>query len=189
MSLTRTLALALLSLTAISTAHATDPQGFSALVNDQDGLPLMFQSTAALKKGDVINVQSFNAEPVTVLQIAMCDHDCPRMHLVKTMSLTPSAYPYAVSMSDSFVVPENGHVSFWVQQVGDPLGIPITTRSQGFGRLSARTSPFLLSFTPPRLYPDTPPMPAQSASINDNTLLARFYHRIFVSVRLADTSG
>jgi hypothetical protein len=189
MSASRTLALAFASLAATSVACAADGNGFSVLVNDHNGQPLMFQSTAALNKGDVINVQSFNAQPVMVLQIAMCDRDCPRMHLVGTMSLTPYAYPLAVSMSNRFVVPEHGHVSFWVQQVGDPLDIPITTRSQGFARLSAHTSPLLLSFAPPRLYPDTPPMPAQSANLDDGTLLARFYHRIFVSVSLADAGG
>jgi hypothetical protein len=186
MSLSRTLAFALIGFAATSPAYAGDASAFSVLVNDHDGQPLMYQSTTALKKGDVIEVQSFNAQPVMVLQIAMCDRDCPRMHLVRTMSLTPYAYPFAVSMSNRFVVPENGHVSFWVQQVGDPLAIPITTRSQGFARLSAHTSPFLLSFTPPQLYPDTPPMPAQSTDISDGTLLARFYNRIFVSVSLAE---
>jgi hypothetical protein len=32
-------------------------------------------------------------------------------------------------------------------------------------------------------------MPAQSANLDDGTLLARFYHRIFVSVSLADAGG
>lgn len=173
----RTLALASVALAATSVAYGADTGAFSVLVGNDSGQSFMFQSTAALKKGDVINVRSFNVRNVMILQIAMCDQDCPAMHLVKTVPLTP--------WSNRFVVPENGHVSFWVQQVGDPLGIPITKRTQHFAILSAPVNPFLLSFAPPRLFPDTPPMPAQSVKIDDNSLLARFYHRIFVTVSLA----
>jgi hypothetical protein len=181
MFLSRTLALAFFSLAAASTAQAAPTSSFSVLLHNSGGQPILFQSTGALKKGDVISVQSLNAHPVLVLEIAMCDHDCSNVRLIREIPLT--------GWSTRFVVPENGRVSFWVQQVGDPLGVTITKRSQGFAFLSAPVNPFLLGFGPPRLYPDTWPMPAESVNINDDSLIASYSHHIFVNVSLADVNG
>jgi hypothetical protein len=111
----------------------------------------------------------------------MCDQDCKNIRLFKTIPL--------LNESSRFVVPEDGRVSFWVQQPGDPLGMPITKRTQGFASLSAPVSPFLLSYAAaPKLYLDTAPMPAESVKLNDGTLIARYNHHIFVNVSLADVN-
>jgi len=185
MFLSRMLAATLFSLAAASAAQAADPAVFSVLVNDNAGKPVMFQSTTALKKGDVINIRSFNAQPVMILQIAMCDRDCPNMHLVKTMSLTPY-FVGAANMNRDFVVPENGRMSFWVQRIGGVASVPIFARS---GTWSVEfVNPFM-TFATPELYPDSRPMPANAPQLTDNTLQARFYHRTFVTISLADANG
>jgi hypothetical protein len=158
------LAVALFSLAAASTAHAGDNNAFSVLVNDSAGKPLMFQSTVPLKKGDVINIQSFNATTVMIMQVAMCSRDCPHMHLVKTMSLTP--YFIGVAIDGMAMVP-----------------------LQGPGGWSLQFIDRFASFATPQLFPNTAPLPANAMRINDNTLQARFYHRTFINVSLADANG
>jgi hypothetical protein len=185
MSLSRRLVVALFSLAAAATAQAADTSAFSVLVNNSAGKPIMFQSTAALKKGDVINIRAFNAAPVMVLQIAMCDSDCSHRHLVQTVPLTPY-FIGAANMNQNFVVPENGHVSFWVQQLGGEFSTPIRARTGTWS--VAFVDPFLTVATP-QLYPDTRPLPFSALRLNDNTLRARFYHRTFVTIRLADANG
>jgi hypothetical protein len=175
----RTLALASVMFATASLAHGADTHAFSVLINGHDGQPVVFQSTDVLKKGDVITVQGINAHPVLVLEVAMCDAGCKNIRLFKTVPL--------LDESTRFVVPEDGRVSFWVQQPGDPLGIPILHWSEGFAYLSAPLSPFLLSYaTTPKLYSDTAPMPAESVKLDDGTLIARYNHHIFVNVSLAD---
>lgn len=173
--------LVVLAFATASAAQAADTASFSILLNNSAGKPVMFQSTSALKKGDVLKVSAFSAPPVMILQIAMCDSDCPRMHLVKTMSLTPY-FVGLTNLNDTFVLPENGRVSFWAQRVGGVASIPIATQG---GTWSLQfVNPFL-SFVTPELYPDTSPTPANSLQLSDNTLRARFYHRTFVTVSLA----
>ncbi|MBE1162687.1 hypothetical protein [Dyella acidiphila] len=184
MFLSRMLAIACCSLATASVAQAADPAAFSVLLNDTAGKPMMFQSATALKKGDVIKISSFNAQPVMILQIAMCNSDCPAMHLVKTISLTPY-WRNVASTNQNFVVPEDGHVSFWVQRLGGVADIPVMTRNH---TTYLQIVDPLLSFATPELYPNTPPMAVSSVQVDDSTLLARFYHRTFVTVSLADAN-
>lgn len=185
MFISRILATAFFSFVAASAAQAADTSTFSVLVNNTAGKPVMFQSTAALKKGDVIKISSFNAQPVMILQIAMCNSDCPQMHLVKTVSLTPY-FAGTANMNQDFVVPENGHVSFWVQQLGGVVSVPIITHN---GAWSVLLIDRFTSFAVPELYPNAPAMPVSSVRLDDNTLLARFDHRTFVTVSLADAGS
>jgi hypothetical protein len=186
MSLPRMLAVALFSLAAVPVAQAANTTLFSVLVNNSTGKPIMFQSTDALKKGDVIKIHAFNAPPRMVLQIAMCNHDCPRMHLVKTMSLMP--YFFGLSdMNQSFVVPEDGHVSFWAQKSSSNFNSPIGIRGGTLWSIDF-ADPVMLSYAEPQLYP-TPPAPANALQLYDGTLQARFYHRTFVTVSLANAGG
>lgn len=185
MPVSRLLAVACFSMAMASLAHAADNAVFSVLVNNSAGKAIMFQSSATLKKGDVIKIHAFNAEPVMILQVAMCDSDCPHMHLVKTISLTPY-FVGAANTNQRFVVPKDGRVSFWVQRVGGVVSEPIRTRS---GTWSLQIVDPLLSFATPQLYPNTRPMPVSALRLDDNTLRARFYHRTFVTVSLADANG
>jgi hypothetical protein len=182
MFLSRILVLAFLGLTARSAAQAADTHAFSVLVHNSDGQPILFQSTSALKKGDVINVASFNAPPILLLQIAMCDLDCSHMHLVKTMVLTPYFLAQG-NMNQNFVVPENGHVSFWVQWA--PLLYPFLATTTWSGEL---VDPFL-NYSTPQLFPETGPVPVKALHLDDSQLQARFNHRTFVTVRLADAGN
>lgn len=173
--------LAVLAFATASAAQAADTSSFSVLFNNSAGKPVMFQSTSPLKKGDVLKVSAFNAPPVMILQIAMCDSDCPHMHLVKTLSLTPY-FVGLTNLNDTFVLPENGRVSFWAQRIGGVASVPIA--AQGGNWSLQFVDPFL-SFVTPELYPNTSPTPANSLQLSDNTLRARFYHRTFVTVSLA----
>jgi hypothetical protein len=186
MILSRMLAVACFSLAATSVVQAADPAVFSVLVNNDAGKPLMFQSSAALKKGDVIQIRSFNAQPMMILQIAMCSSDCPTMHLVKTVSLTPY-FAGTPSMNQNVLVPEDGHVSFWVQQIQSIALVPDPVRGAAPWYLELY-NPFGMAFVPPTLYP-TPPMPANALRLNDHILQARYDHRTFVTVSLADANG
>lgn len=185
MFLSRTFAIAALAALATAPiAHVAETPAFTIMANNSAGKPILFQSTSALKKGDVIKVHAFNALPVMILQMAMCDSDCPHMHLVKTVPLI--SYFIGISnMNQNIVLPENGHVFFWVQQAGGVANIPIGTAS-GVWNLQL-VDPFL-SFTTPKLYLDTQPMPVSALKLDDNTLRARFYHRTFVTVSLADAA-
>jgi len=185
MFLSRMLAVTLLNLAAAFVAQAADTHAFSVQVNDSTGKPVMFQSTAALKKGDVINIQSFNTAPIMILQIAMCSSDCPNMHLVKTVSLTPY-YAGTTHMSQRVVVPEDGHVSFWVQRINGAAIVPIHAPA---GPWYVEFVDRFMSFATPQLFLNTGPLPVSAMRINDNTLQARFYHRTFVNVSLTDASG
>jgi hypothetical protein len=186
MLLPRMLAAAFLSLAATSIAQAADDARFSVLVNNSAGKPIMFESTVALKKGDVIKIHAFNAPPRMVLQIAMCNSDCPRMHLVKTVSLMPY-FMGLTNTNQSFVVPEDGHVSFWVQKADNKFITPIGSFGGTLWSIDFN-DPILLSYTEPQLY-HTPPMPANALQVYDDTLQARFYHRTFVTVSLADVGS
>jgi len=185
MFLPRILTAAFFSLAAASAVQAAEAPAFSVLVNDSMGHPVMFQSTTTLKKGDVINVRSFNAEPVMVLQVAMCNSDCPRMHLVKTVSLTPY-FVGDTHTNENFAVPENGRVVFWVQQVGGVASVPLSAQ---VGTWSLQIVDPFLSFATSRLYPETRPMPANELRLDDSKLRVRFYHRTFVTVSLADANS
>jgi hypothetical protein len=107
------------------------------------------------------------------------------MHLVKTVSLTPYFLGIA-QMNQHFVVPENGRVSFWVQRIGGVADLPIIAADSTW--TLQLVNPFM-SFATPELYPDTRPMPVSALQLDNNTLHARFYHRTFVTVSLADANG
>ncbi|GLQ94053.1 hypothetical protein [Dyella acidisoli] len=183
MSASRTLATALFGLLVAFGAQAAENAAFSVLQQDGNGKPLVFQSTGALKKGDVIKVNAVNAQPVLVLQMAMCDSDCAHPRLVQTLPLT-AYYAGQASSSHQFVLPEDGHVSFWVQRLGDLPSEPINTPN---GAWSVQYVDPFLRFASKVPYQSVQPMPATAVSLDDNTLRARFFHRTFVTVSLADT--
>ncbi|WP_233842418.1 hypothetical protein [Dyella sp. 2HG41-7] len=168
---------------SLSIAHATDMSAFNVLVNGDDGKPIMFQSTSALKKGDVIKVHAFNARPVMILQVAMCDADCPHMHLVQTVPLFPYYAGTSGVTNHRFVVPEDGRISFWVQQLSGTATTPVITMN---GAWSVNFVNRFMSFATPMLYPDSKPMHANALTVDDDTLRARYFHDTFVTVSLAD---
>jgi hypothetical protein len=180
------LAAVIVGLCSAHVARAADTSTFDVLANNQDGKPVVFQSSAVLKQGDVIKVHTFNARPVMVLQVAMCDADCPRMHLVKTIPL----YPYYAGTSSvatqSFTLPENGRVSFWVQQAGGQFSVPLAGAS---GTWSFTFINRFASYAAPTPYLDVSPMPAEGMTLNDGTLRARYFHNTFITVRLANSNS
>lgn len=178
----RILAIALLALGVTLGAYAADTSTFSVLQQDSAGKPLVFQSTGALKKGDVIKVNAFNAQPVLVLQLAMCDSDCTHPRLVKTLPLT-AYYAGQASSSHQFVLQEDGRVSFWVQRLG---GLPSEPINTSHGTWSVQYVDPFLRFASQTPYMSVEPMPANALTLDDNTLRARFLHRTFVTVHLAD---
>lgn len=178
----RFLATAFLGLGVTLGAHAADTSAFSVLQQDSAGKPLVFQSINALKKGDVIKVNAFNAQPVLVLQLAMCDGDCAHPRLIKTLPLT-AYYAGLASSNQQFVLPEDGRVSFWVQRLGDLPSEPINT---SHGTWSVQYVDPFLRFASQAPYMSAEPMPANALTLDDNTLRARFLHRTFVTVHLAD---
>lgn len=183
MSLLRMLAVvAVAGLAAAHVTQAADSSTFQVLVNDNSGNPVMFQSASALKKGDVIKVHAFNARPVMIMQIAMCNSDCPRMHLVKTISLIPY-YAGTANVNQDFVLPEDGHVSFWVEQHGGAASVPINTRT---GAWNLNFVNRFMSFATPELFKESQPMSANAFKLDDNTLRVRYFHHTFVAVSLAD---
>lgn len=182
MTASRLLAAAFLSLTPMLGAHAAETSAFSVLQQDSTGKPIVFQSINALKKGNVIKVNAFNAQPVLVLQLAMCDSDCTHPRLVKTLPLT-AYYAGQASASQQFVLQEDGQVSFWVQRLGDLPSEPINTPN---GAWSVQYVDPFLRFASQTPYRSAEPMPANALTLDDNSLRARFFHRTFVTVSLAD---
>jgi len=182
MSIQRIVACACFGLGSIAAAHAGDNNAFTVAQQNGSGKPLVFQSTAALKKGDTIKVYVSNARPILVMQMAMCDSGCQHPRVVESLPLGP--YEAGASHnSQRFVVPEDGQVSFWVQRLGDLPSSPVNTAS---GQWSLQyVDPFLRVATQPP-YASVQPVPADAFSLNDATLRARFSHRTFVTVSLAD---
>ncbi|GGA51824.1 hypothetical protein [Dyella nitratireducens] len=178
----RIFASTLLALSFVTVAHAIDNTTFTVAQQDGNGKPIVFQSTSALKKGDMIKVYASNAQPVLILQVAMCDEGCLHPRLVKTLPLTPY-YAGQSSTSQQFVLPEDGQVSFWVQRLGD---LPSTPVNASNGQWTVQYVDPFLRFATQTPYDSTRPMPANAFSLNDNTLRARFLHRTFVTVSLAD---
>lgn len=170
---------------SIHIAHAANTSAFNVLVSGDDGKPIMFQSTSALKKGDVIKVHAFNARPVMILQVAMCDADCPHMHLVKTIPLFPYYAGTSGVADHRFAVPEDGRVSFWVQQLSGTVSTPVITMN---GAWSVNFVNRFMNFATPMLYPDSQPMHANALRLDDDRLSARYFHNTFVTVRLTDSN-
>ncbi|WP_333677194.1 hypothetical protein [Dyella sp.] len=185
MSTSHLFASALIALGVISTAQAADNTAFTVAQQNGSGKPLVFQSTSVLKKGDVIKIYASNAQPVLILQVAMCSEGCLRPRVIKTLPLT-AYYAGQSSSSQQFVLPEDGQVSFWVQRLGDLPSTPLNAHS---GQWSVQfVDPFLrfASQAPP--YAPAQPMAPSAFSLNDNALRARFFHHTFVTVSLADAS-
>ena len=183
MSALRPLVSTLLGLVVAFSAQAAKSAAFSVQQQDSKGQPIVFQSTHTLRKGDVIKVNAFNAQPVLVLQVAMCDNDCMRPRLIKTLPLT-AYYAGQPSTSHEFALPEDGQVSFWVQRLGDLPSEPVNTPN---GAWSVQYVDPFLRFASKTPYESAEPMPASGLSLDDNTLRARFFHRTFVTVSLAGT--
>jgi hypothetical protein len=180
----RLLASVLIGLGLVSCAHAAGNAAFAVMQQDSSGKPLIFQSSEALKKGDVIKVNAFNAQPVLVLQMAMCDGDCAHPRLVQTLPLT-AYYAGQASSSHRFVLPEDGRVAFWVQRLGDLPSEPVNTPN---GVWSVQYVDPFLRFASRTPYQSVQPMPASGLTLDDNSLRARFFHRTFVTVSLASAS-
>lgn len=183
MTASRLLASAFLAAALATGVQAAESSAFSVLQQDSTGKPLVFQSIHALKKGDVIKVNAFNAQPVLVLQLAMCDGDCTHPRLVKTLPLT-AYYAGQASTNHQFALPEDGRVSFWVQRLADLPSEPVNTPN---GAWSVQYVDPFLRFASQTPYMSAEPMPANALTLDDSTLRARFFHRTFVTVRLADT--
>jgi hypothetical protein len=184
MTLLHAFAIAALGLVLAPSSHAADRTAFTVTRQDGNGKPLVFQSTAALKKGDVIRVNAFNAQPVLILQMAMCDGDCVHPRLVQTLPLA-AYYAGQASTSRQFMVPEDGRVSFWVQWLTDLPSVPVNGPNGGWN--VQFIDPFLRLASPNQPpYESAQPMPASALTLNDNSLRARFLHRTFLTVTLAD---
>ena len=177
----RLLATVFIGFGVVSGLHAAESAAFAVMQQDGSGKPLVFQSSEALKKGDVIKVNAFNAQPVLVLQVAMCDSDCAHPRLVQTLPLT-AYYAGQASSSHRFVLPEDGRVAFWVQRLGDLPSEPVNTPN---GAWSVQYVDPFLRFASRMPYPSAQPMPASGLTLDDNSLRARFFHRTFVTVSLA----
>lgn len=182
MSTSRIVACAVLGFSIVLGVQAADNAAFAVAKQDDHGKPIVFQSTSALKKGDVIKVNAFNAQPVLILQVAMCDSDCEHPRLVTTLPLT-AYYAGQATASQQFVLPEDGHVSFWVQRLGDLPSEPVNAAN---GAWSVEYVDPFLRFASQTPYMSAQPMPANALSLSDNTLRARYFHRTLVTVSLAD---
>jgi hypothetical protein len=182
MSLSRTLVtVAAIALTFTSVTKAADTPVFAVAKNDHNGQAVVFESTVALKKGDVIKIRAFNAQFVAMLNIAMCNEDCPNMHIVKVVPLSFLGLP---TSDQQIVLPEDGRVAISMQNGGASVrslvgvggGTPWTVQYVG---------PYATHVSE---NPTDGLVPASGYTLNDGTLRARFYHRTFVTVSLADTN-
>ncbi|RDS79118.1 hypothetical protein DWU98_19090 [Dyella monticola] len=173
----------MLSLGVTLAAQAAENPAFTVLEQTDSGQPMLFQSTHPLKKGDVIKVYATNAQQITVMQVAACGSDCSHVHLIGTLPL--SAYAVGLTTNSArFVVPQSGYISFWVQPVVGLLSTPLNASNGPWS--FARVDPFLLlGQQTPYLMPPNP-MPARAFSSDEGGLHARFDHRTFVTVSLAD---
>jgi hypothetical protein len=181
MSLSRTvIAVAAVALTFTMIAKAADSSAFTVARNDRDGQAVVFESTAVLKKGDVIKIHAFNAQFTAMLYVAMCNQDCPNMRLVKAVPLSFLGLP---TSDQTIVLPEDGRVAISMQNSG---GSAQTLVGVGGEPWTAQyVGPYASNVTE---NPIQGLVPASSYTLNDGTLRARFYHRTFVTVSLADTN-
>lgn len=181
MSLSRTvITVAAIALTFTTITKAADTSAFTVAKNDRNGQAVVFESTAVLKKGDVIKIRAFNAQFVAMLNIAMCNQDCPNMHLVKAVPLSFLGLP---TSDQQIVLPEDGRVAISMQNTGGSaqtqIGVGATAWTVQY------VGPYATNVTE---NPTEGLVPASGYTLNDGTLRARFYHRTFVTVSLADTN-
>jgi hypothetical protein len=181
MSISRVvIATAAVALSFTPITKAADTSAFTVAKSDRNGQAVLFESTAVLKKGDVIKIRAFNAQFIAMLHIAMCDQDCPHMHLVKAVPLSFLGMP---TSSQQFVLPEDGRVAISMQNSGgsaqSQVGVGATPWTVQF------VGPYATNITE---NPTEGLVPASGYTLNDGTLHARFYHHTFVTVSLADTN-
>jgi hypothetical protein len=182
MSISRTfIAMATTTLAFATIANAADTPVFTVAQNDSNGQAKVFESTAVLKKGDAINIRAINAQLVAVLYVAMCNQDCPNMHVIKAV---PLSYWGQTMGSQQIVLPEDGRVAIWMRDTGGSSKTPIgvvggtvwTVQYVGPSASYATGDPTQGS------------VPASSYTSSDGTLRARFYHRTFITVSLASSN-
>jgi hypothetical protein len=181
MSLARTvITVAAFALSFTTIAKTADTAVFAVAKNDRNGQALVFESTTVLKKGDVIKIRAFNAQFVAVLNIAMCNEDCPNMHLVKAVPLSFLGMP---ASDQQIVLPEDGRVAISMQNSGGSAQTPIGAGAESW--TVQYVGPYATNIT---ANPAEGLVPASGYTLNDGTLRARFYHRTFVTVSLADSN-
>lgn len=180
MSLSRTvITIAAIALTFTTITKAADTPVFTVAKNDRNGQAVVFESTAVLKKGDVIKIHAVNAQFVAMLNIAMCNRDCPNMHLVKAVPLSFLGLP---TSDQAIVLPEDGRVAISMQNSGGSAQSLIGVGGEPWS--VQYVGPYASNVTE-NSTEDL--VPASGYTLNDGTLRARFYHRTFVTVSLADT--
>lgn len=178
-------AAAFAGLVAMSAAWAADTSAFVVAKTDGSGKPMVFRSAAALKKGETMAVHVFNAQPDMLLEIAMCDRDCPGMHVVRTVRLY---FEGMASVSQEVVLPQDGHVALWVQRATQRTQVPLGTVG---GTLWSQNviDPFASYIAPAAMPGTSPVMAASRYRLEQNRLRASFGHNSFVTVSLPDVSG
>ena len=179
-------ATALAGLAATSLAHAADTTAFAVVQHDSNGQPTVFQSVSLLKRGDVLKIHAFNAQPDTVLRIAMCDRQCPAMHIVQTVPLF-FALPGVPVTNQRVALPQDGRVVFWVQRADSIGTLPFMTASGVWDM--QQVNPFITVFRPITYGNPQAITPASAVKLDDDTLHARFQHHTFVTVSLADAGS
>ena len=182
MSISRNvIALAVVALAFATITKAADTPVFAVAQNNRNGQAVIFESTTMLKKGDVIKIHAFNARFVAMLNIAMCDQDCPTMHMVKALPLSYLGLP---TSNQQFVLPEDGRVAISMQESGGSAKSVIGVYGGTLWTMQY-VGPYA-SYMTGNFTEDL--VPASSYTLNDGTLSARFCHRTFVTVSLASAN-
>jgi hypothetical protein len=182
MSISRTAITVAVATLAFSTmTKAADTSAFTVAQNSSQGQAVVFESTAVLKKGDVIKIHAINAQLIAMLLISMCNQDCPNMHVVKAV---PLAYMGLPAIDQQVVLPEDGRVAISMQNTGGSAKTPIGVVGGTLWTVQS-VGPYA-SYVTGNLAQDS--VPASSYTLNDGTLRARFYHRTFITVSLASTN-
>lgn len=182
MSISRNvIAVAVIALSFATSTKAVDTSVFAVAQNNRNGQAVVFESTAVLKKGDVIKIHAFNARFVAILNIAMCNRDCPTMHLVKALPLSYLGLP---TSDQQFVLPEDGRVAISMQESGGSAKSVMGVYGGTLWTMQY-VGPYA-SYATGNAAEDL--VPASSYTLNDSKLSARFYHRTFVTISLASAN-
>jgi hypothetical protein len=105
----RVFSLPLLCLAAVADVDAAVPTQFALL----DANPSIVWSVTPLHKGDVLEVHAFKAAPGTTVMLGICNDKCDNVHVVKSISVSR---PTSNSVSEKYVLEENGHLALWTAQ-------------------------------------------------------------------------
>jgi hypothetical protein len=74
-----------------------------------DGTSIVW-SKMPLNKGDIVEVHAFNAEPGTLVLLALCNDKCDDAHVVKNIPV----YRAQINMvTEKYTLEESGHLAFW----------------------------------------------------------------------------